>query len=79
MQQPMTNPTLVHEDAHAGNRPHEIRRAKVRALYRSGLSLRAVAEQVGVTFQAVHRMLERMGEPMRKRGGSMGSHSRHRK
>jgi transposase len=79
MRQPMNNQTLVHEDHHAGNRPHAIRRAKVLALYRSGLSLRDVAEQVGVTFQAVHRMLVRMGEPTRQRGGNTGSHSRHRK
>ena len=69
----------VREDQHAGNKPHAIRRAKVRALYRSGLSLRDVAHEVGVTFQAVHRMLVRMGEPIRKNGGNTGSHSRHRK
>jgi hypothetical protein len=70
---------IVHETRHAGNVPHEIRRAKVLALYQSGLSVRAVAEEVGVTFQAVHSMLQRMGVTMRPRGGNMGGHSRHRK
>lgn len=78
----MTHPKKtepLNEEQHAGNRPHAIRRAKVRALYRSGLSLRDVAHEVGVTFQAVHSMLLRMGEPIRKNGGNTGGHSRHRK
>jgi transposase len=66
-------------DDHTGNEPNHVRRARVLALYRSGLSIRAVAAEVGVTFQAVHGMLQRMGEPRRKAGGNMGSHSRHRK
>lgn len=70
---------VVDESRHAGNAPHDIRRAKVAALYRSGLSIRAVAGEVGVTFQAVHSMLRRMGVKLRGRGGNTGSHSRHRK
>lgn len=66
-------------DAHTGNAPNHVRRARVVALYRSGLSVRLVAEEVGVTFQAVHAMLRRMGEPRRKSGGNTGGHSRHRK
>jgi transposase len=67
------------QNHHTGNQPNEIRRARVIALYRSGLSIRAVAAQVGTTFQAVHSLLERVGEPRRTRGGNMGGHSRHRR
>ena len=70
---------IVDESRHAGNIPHAIRRAKVMALYRSGLSLRLVAAEMGVSFQAVHSMLRRMGVSLRSRGGNTGNHSRHRK
>lgn len=65
--------------AHAGPEPNEKRRAQVLALYDAGLSLRAVAARVGVTYQAVHSMLQRMGASLRPPGGNNGSHSRHRK
>jgi transposase len=70
---------IADESQHAGNVPHAIRRAKVLALYRSGLSLRLVAKEVGVSFQAVHSMLRRIGVPLRSRGGNTGGHSRHKK
>ena len=63
----------------SGNQPNEERRIAVKALYDAGLSVRAVAERIGVTFQAVHSMLQRMGAPMRPRGASTGNHSRHKK
>jgi transposase len=56
---------------------HE-RRAEVRALYERGLSLRAVAKQLGITHQAVHDLLRRMGIQRRPPGGNQGSHSRHK-
>jgi DNA invertase Pin-like site-specific DNA recombinase len=57
----------------------ESRRELVKQLYLSGLGLRDVAREVGSTFQAVHAMLKRMDVPMRRAGGNMGGHSRHRK
>jgi len=42
-----------------------------------GLSIRQVAERMGVTFQAVQSMLARRGIPRRPRGGNTGTHSRH--
>jgi transposase len=65
--------------AHTGQLPNLARRQAVKALYEGGLTVRAVAERVGVTYQAAHAMLKRMGVTMRKRGGSVGSHSRHKK
>lgn len=59
--------------------PNYERRAQVKALYESGLSVRQIAAQVGVTFQAVQSMLARMGVPRRPRGGNQGPHSRHKK
>lgn len=59
--------------------PNFERRAQVKALYESGLSVRQIAAQVGVTFQAVQSMLARMGVPRRPRGGNQGPHSRHKK
>lgn len=59
--------------------PNLERRAQVKALYESGLSVRQISAQVGVTFQAVQSMLARMGVPRRPRGGNQGPHSRHRK
>lgn len=79
MPRKMTSRRAVPASCHAGNVPHDIRRAKVLALYQSGLPLRAVADEVGVTFQAVYAMLKRMHVKMRPRGGNTGSHSRHRK
>jgi transposase len=64
---------------HTGNVPNAERRHTVIVLYESGLSIRAVAARIGVTFQAVHRMLHRAGVPMRPRGHNVGHHSRHRK
>jgi hypothetical protein len=59
--------------------PNHERRAQVKALYESGLSVRQIAAQIGVTFQAVQSMLVRMGVPRRSRGGNQGPHSRHKK
>ena len=56
--------------------PNHERRAQVLALYDQGLSLRAIAKQIGCSHQAVHVMLVRMGVPRRPRGGNQGSHSR---
>ena len=64
---------------HTGNLPNEARRQRVIALYQTGLSMRDVAREVGVTFQAVHSMLVRAGVYRRSRGGNTGGHSRHRK
>jgi IS30 family transposase len=62
-----------------GPLPNLERREIVRMLYVSGLSVREIGIQTGRTHQAVHSMLQRMGIPLRKRGGNTGSHSRHRK
>lgn len=64
---------------HTGNLPNEAKRQKVADLYLSGLTVREVAREVGVTFQAVHSMLVRMGVSLRPRGGNNGPHSRHRR
>lgn len=64
---------------HTGNKPNEERRRRVEALYLQGMSVRAVAREVGVTFQAVHAMLVRAGIYRRPPGGNQGAHSRHRK
>lgn len=64
---------------HTGNIPNYKRRLVVESCYSSGLSIREIAEIAGVSFQAVHSMLKRMGMPMRQRGGNSGSHSRHKK
>jgi transposase len=73
----MTKPAFLVQ--HTGNKPNDERRNQVRDLYLSGLTVRAVADKVGVTFQAVQSMLNRMGVPRRPRGGNTGSHSRRRK
>lgn len=72
-------PTKPKRFAHTGRRPNEERRQAVATLYQSGLSIHAVAELIGVSPQAVHSMLQRMGVQLRPRGGNQGSHSRHRK
>lgn len=64
---------------HTGNTPNDERRQRVADLYLSGLTVREVAREVGVTFQAVHSMLVRMGIGLRPRGGNQGAHSRHRR
>lgn len=66
-------------DRHFGNKPNTERRERVKLLYEQGLTVREVADAVGVTFQAVQSMLDRMGVPRRPRGGNMGAHSRHKK
>lgn len=65
--------------AHTGRRPNDERRQAVLAMYESGMSIRAVADVMMVTPQAVQSMLSRMGQPRRPRGGNRGSHSRHHK
>ena len=62
-----------------GNKPNDEKRDVVKMLYYSGLSVRQVADRMGVSFQAIHSMLHRMGATVRKPGGSMGSHSRRKK
>jgi transposase-like protein len=61
--------------AHTGPRPNEARRQAVKALYENGMTIRAVAERVGTTYQAAHAMLQRMGVTLRKRGGRYGRSS----
>jgi hypothetical protein len=55
------------------------RRRQIKRLYATGLTLRQIAAAYGVTYQAVHSMLERMGVQRRPRGGNQGSHSRRRR
>jgi hypothetical protein len=64
---------------HVGNTPNDARRHTVRVLYESGLSLRMVADRIGVTYQAVHALLQRSGVVLRPRGCNVGTHSRHKK
>ena len=64
---------------HRGNKPNDARRRSVITMYEGGLSLREIAEARGVSFQAVHAMLERAHVPMRSPGGNQGGHSRHRR
>lgn len=66
-------------DRHCGNKPNLARREKVIDMYDSGMTMRAVAAVMGVSHQAIHRMLWRAGHPRRMRGGNTGSHSRHAK
>jgi transposase-like protein len=67
------------EERHCGNKPNLAKREKVIDLYDSGMTMRAVAVVMGVSHQAIHRMLWRAGHPRRMRGGNTGSHSRHAK
>lgn len=53
------------------------RRRQAVMLYRDGLTLRAIAEKMGVSHQAVHKLLVKAGVERRPRGGNTGSHSRH--
>lgn len=62
-----------------GRKPNVTRREQVVAMYHNGMSLRLIAAELGVTYQAVHAMLRRSGVEMRPQGGNTGSHSRHRK
>lgn len=64
---------------HTGRKPNENRRHAVVALYTNGMSIHEVGALIGVSPQAVHSMLQRMGIPRRPRGGNKGGHSRHRK
>lgn len=64
---------------HTGNKPNEEKRDVAKMLYLSGLSIRQVAEEMGVTFQATHGMLQRSGVKLRGKGGMTGGHSRQKK
>jgi DNA-binding MarR family transcriptional regulator len=55
------------------------RRVLVATLYQAGHTTRQIAEQLGVSYQAIQQMLQRLDIPRRPRGGNMGSHSRRRK
>lgn len=68
----------AHRNGHTGNQPNVERRRLVASLYKAGLSLRQIAAQTGVTYQAVYQMLVRQGITMRPPGGNQGGHSRHR-
>ena len=48
------------------------------ALYRGGMSLRTLARVAGVAKETIRRLLLAHGEPLRRRGGNQGPHSRHR-
>lgn len=61
---------------HTGRYPNKARRDAVAAMYKAGMSIRVIATRVGTTYQAVHSLLQRMGVPLRPRGGNTGSHSR---
>jgi DNA invertase Pin-like site-specific DNA recombinase len=64
---------------HTGNKPNDEKRQIVRMLYNSGLPMRVVADRMGVSFQAVHSMLHRMGLPVRGHGGMVGSRRKKKK
>ena len=55
------------------------RRALITSLYAQGQTTRQIAERLGISYQAVHQMLQRLDIPRRPRGGNMGSHSRRKK
>lgn len=55
------------------------RRALIASLYAQGQTTRQIAERLGISYQAVHQMLQRLDIPRRPRGGNMGSHSRRKK
>lgn len=59
--------------------PRAERRARLLAMYQSGMTLRQIAAAMGVSFQAIHETLRRAGARFRPRGGNNGSHSRHAK
>lgn len=59
-------------------KPNLERRAMIHSRYASGLSIRSIAKELGVSFQAIQAMLKRMNVPRRPRGGNQSSHSRHR-
>lgn len=63
----------------ASSMPLAERRRLVAELYQAGHTTRQIAEQLGVSYQAIHQMLQRLDIPRRPRGGNMGSHSRRRK
>lgn len=62
-----------------GKAPDEARRTFVADLYCKGLTIRRIAELLGVSSQNVHKLLTKAGVPRRPRGGNTGSHSRHRR
>ena len=62
-----------------GGVPDIARRELVGSMYAAGLTLRQVATELGISYQAVYALLKRSGVPIRPRGGSTGGHSRHRK
>lgn len=62
-----------------GGIPDLARRELVGSMYQSGMTLREVGKSLGISYQAVYSLLKRAGIPVRPRGGSTGSHSRHRK
>lgn len=64
---------------HTGRYPNEARRKTVKAMYESGMSMRAIAAVIGTSYQAVQSLLDRAGVPRRPSGGNTGSHSRHKK
>jgi DNA invertase Pin-like site-specific DNA recombinase len=62
-----------------GKVPDPARRALVAKLYEQGYTIRAIAEALAVSYQNVHKLLEKAGVPRRPRGGNTGNHSRHRR
>jgi predicted DNA-binding protein YlxM (UPF0122 family) len=52
---------------------------QMKAMYAKGMTLRAIAERMNMTHQAVHQALTQAGVAMRPRGGNTGGHSRHRR
>jgi transposase len=61
-----------HKEARAARREH------AKELYAQGYSLRQIAVRMGITYQAVHYLLNRQEVAMRPRGGNQGAHSRHK-
>ncbi len=55
------------------------RKSMIASLYIQGWTTRQIAAKVGISYQAVHAMLQRLNIPLRPRGGNMGSHSRRKK
>ena len=60
----------------SGATPNLARRELVKSMYEEGMTLRQIAKSLGITYQAVHSMLQRTGVTLRPRGGNTGSHSR---
>jgi len=64
---------------HLGGVPDLARRDLISTMYKEGYTIRRIAEDLGISYQAVHAMLKRIGVELRPRGGNFGSHSRHRR